>query len=186
MTYGIYCIRNTATNDCYVGASATIELHWEAIREDLETGKHISTLLAHHWEIYGADAFVWEIVEKTKPIPAVKLSRLRYWQKKLKATYNSDRYSSKYVGKSGVYRILNTVTSECYIGASRDIEARWDSHRRSLNKQKHHSKKLQDSWNCYGANQFLFEVIEECSENLREQERDWVLKLKPRFNTNRP
>lgn len=185
MTYGVFCIKNTVTGDCYVGSSEAIETYWEQVREELNAGRHLSPKLLHHWGFYGADVFVWEIVEKTKPIPAVKFSRARYWQQKLKATYNGDRYASELMGKSGVYRILNTATDDFYIGASRNIQTRWEAHQRALNTKKHHSKKLQSSWDYYGADKFLFEILEECT-NLRSGERDWFMKLKPTFNSLHP
>jgi group I intron endonuclease len=68
--------------------------------------------------------------------------------------------------KTGVYRIRNTVNNKCYIGSAIDIEYRWSRHVRSANAQKHRSIKFQRAWTKYGADAFVFEILEECS---REQ-----------------
>lgn len=62
--------------------------------------------------------------------------------------------------KSGIYMIKNKVTDKVYIGQAKDIENRWKEHVRSLNKNKHHSKKLQRAWNKNGCDNFEFKVVE--------------------------
>jgi group I intron endonuclease len=61
---------------------------------------------------------------------------------------------------SGIYLIRNTVTGKVYVGSSVDIKARWIRHRAMLRGNRHHSSKLQNSWNKHGKNAFKFEVIE--------------------------
>lgn len=63
---------------------------------------------------------------------------------------------------SGIYQIRNLVNGNLYIGSARDIHKRWAIHRCQLNKNKHHSKYLQHSWNKYGSDCFEFSVIEVC------------------------
>lgn len=72
----------------------------------------------------------------------------------------------------GVYMILNTINNKVYIGSSNNIKSRFSHHRASLNKNEHHSIHLQRAWNKYGADAFIFQVIEECEESVllkREQ-----------------
>lgn len=64
----------------------------------------------------------------------------------------------------GIYKITQTATGKFYIGSSRDIYARWDEHRSSLRRGKHHSKRLQNAWNKYGADAFQFELVEACEQ----------------------
>ena len=73
----------------------------------------------------------------------------------------------------GIYKITNKINNKCYIGQSKDIEARW---------QKHLSVyKTAPEWNLYkafkkyGLESFSFEIIEECEPNkLNEREIYWI------------
>ena len=65
----------------------------------------------------------------------------------------------------GIYKITNTVNSKAYIGESMDIEKRWEKHKEDLNNNSHHSYKLQQDWNEYGENCFIFEVIKELEKS---------------------
>lgn len=73
----------------------------------------------------------------------------------------------------GIYLITNKLNGKVYVGASQNIESRWKSHKQSLNKNKHHSKLLQNAWNEYGEENFEFKVIHEC-ENLRIVEQEFL------------
>lgn len=73
---------------------------------------------------------------------------------------------------SGVYAIINTVTGKRYIGSTKDATRRWRRHREMLRLGKHHSFKLQASWNKHGEAVWRWEMLEECSEKdllIREQ-----------------
>lgn len=70
----------------------------------------------------------------------------------------------------GIYQIVNKVTGESYIGQSVNIERRFREHKGSLNKGKGNPY-LQNSWYAYGEENFIFEIITECSvEELNELE----------------
>lgn len=62
----------------------------------------------------------------------------------------------------GIYKITNLVNNKCYIGQSINIHNRWKQHKSALTSNRHHSIKLQNSWNKHGYLNFKFEVIEEC------------------------
>jgi group I intron endonuclease len=80
--------------------------------------------------------------------------------------------------KCGVYCIKNIITNKLYVGSSIDIENRIKQHKNMLKNNKHHSIKLQHSYAKHGENNFLFEIIEECDENLLlEKEQDYINKL---------
>jgi len=49
--------------------------------------------------------------------------------------------------QQGIYEIFNTNTNKRYIGSSKDIERRWEEHKRMLKNNKHHSIKIQRSYN---------------------------------------
>ena len=65
----------------------------------------------------------------------------------------------------GIYKITNVQTNMCYIGKSIDISRRFRKHKNYLNNDMHHNIYLQRAWHKYGAESFVFEVIEECDES---------------------
>lgn len=78
---------------------------------------------------------------------------------------------------TGIYKIVNTINGHKYVGSAVDIESRWYRHKWNLNRNEHHSQKLQNSWNKNGADCFEFIVIEECAptkEVLEELEQYWI------------
>lgn len=82
----------------------------------------------------------------------------------------------------GIYRIVNLISGDFYIGSSKDIERRWSEHKRKLNIRKHQNVILQRAWDKYGENNFSFEVVETCSlENLLVLENHYLSK-NPKYN----
>jgi group I intron endonuclease len=63
---------------------------------------------------------------------------------------------------SGVYIIRNTVNGKVYVGSTKNFDRRFSSHRWMLEKNKHHSTKLQRSWLKYGEGAFSFEKVIVC------------------------
>lgn len=61
---------------------------------------------------------------------------------------------------SGVYQITNTVNGKRYIGSSVNVHRRLLDHRRKLSRGAHHSAALQAAWNKYGAESFVFSLLE--------------------------
>ena len=64
----------------------------------------------------------------------------------------------------GVYGILNTVTGRWYIGSSAALSKRMGRHLWELRAGRHHSQKLQRSFNKHGEQAFQFKVLVFCSE----------------------
>ena len=60
----------------------------------------------------------------------------------------------------GIYAIINKTNGKMYIGESINILLRWKFHKEELSKGSHHSYKLQQDWNEYGADNFTFKIIE--------------------------
>lgn len=61
----------------------------------------------------------------------------------------------------GIYCIENLINHKKYIGQSIDIYSRWKHHRYLLNRGIHDNKKLQNAWDKYGNDNFLFYIIQE-------------------------
>ena len=78
---------------------------------------------------------------------------------------------------SGIYIIRNTVNGKVYIGQSRRISNREYCHFHALEKGTHYNKHLQRSYNTYGRDAFVFEVIEWCDvSELDEREKYYIQK----------
>jgi group I intron endonuclease len=78
----------------------------------------------------------------------------------------------------GIYIIKNIKTGKVYVGSSVKLEAREQRHFKNLIDGNHHSNKLQNSYNKYGKDYFIFEPIEEYeeidNEILIEREQHWI------------
>ncbi len=87
------------------------------------------------------------------------------------------------VESSGIYQIRNLVNGKVYVGSATCFRVRWGVHRNALNKGRHHSKHLQDSWRKHGSHEFAFEILERCERgSLIEKEQAWIDARNPEFN----
>lgn len=77
---------------------------------------------------------------------------------------------------SGVYKILNLVNDKFYIGSSKNIYERWDSHKKELRHNCHYNGHLQNAWNKYGEDNFQFIILEKCEPEQRLEREDWYIK----------
>lgn len=59
-----------------------------------------------------------------------------------------------------LYKITNTTNGKIYIGSAKEYKRRASQHVASLKQQKHSNKHLQASWNKWGEDAYLFEVVE--------------------------
>ena len=59
----------------------------------------------------------------------------------------------------GVYCIRCKVNNKAYIGSSTNIKSRWYEHKSDLRRGKHHNKQLQEDYNKYGADNFLYLIL---------------------------
>jgi hypothetical protein len=91
---------------------------------------------------------------------------------------------------SGIYKITNTVTGNCYIGKSIDIMKRFDTHYQEINKGYRGNKKWAEDIELYGKDVFDYEVLEEIPWNeaitLGKRERWWFSYYKPQYNKELP
>ena len=77
----------------------------------------------------------------------------------------------------GVYKITNIVNDKFYIGSSKDVKSRWKQHRDKLRENRHGNAHLQNAWNKYGEENFLFEVIEECEPVVQFEREQYYLNI---------
>lgn len=76
----------------------------------------------------------------------------------------------------GIYKITNLKNQKFYIGQSKNLNNREHSHFYKLEKNDHHNEILQKSFNKYGRENFIFEVLEKIDfdDFLNEREKYWI------------
>lgn len=76
---------------------------------------------------------------------------------------------------TGIYSITCLSTGEKYIGQSTSIKRRWATHKRELKRGIHYNKHLQRTYDKYGEENFIYEILEQCSrEKLNEREKFYI------------
>lgn len=76
---------------------------------------------------------------------------------------------------SGIYKLFCTISGKSYIGQSKNVAQRVKNHFKWLCENCHWNKHLQNSFNIYGRDAFLAEVLEYCDQEvLTEREQFWI------------
>ena len=84
---------------------------------------------------------------------------------------------------SGVYQIINTITGDCYIGSTIDLERRKKQHFCEYCWKHEPNKQLYKDMKQYGKNSFLFKSIWLCDpEELKKYEQIAIEKYNPKYN----
>jgi len=80
----------------------------------------------------------------------------------------------------GIYEIFCIKTGKRYIGSSKDMNKRWQSHLNSLRRGDHHNYYLQKDFLRYGEDNFIFSIIEivEDETNLYKREELFINSFK--------
>lgn len=86
---------------------------------------------------------------------------------------------------TGIYKITCLSNNKIYIGSANNIYKRWNEHIWELNNQKHDNKHLQDAWNKYGEENFVFEIIEECNKDIKLDREQYYLDLYEPYNRDK-
>ena len=84
---------------------------------------------------------------------------------------------------SGVYEIVNTITGDCYIGSTVDLDKREKQHFYESVWKHNPNKQLYKDMKQYGKNNFLFRPIQLCNpEELKKYEQIAIEKYNPKYN----
>lgn len=80
---------------------------------------------------------------------------------------------------SGIYAIINILNEKYYVGSAVNIKQRWYNHCTELKSNRHGNSYLQNAYNKYGADSFIFTVLEFVNDKskLIEIETDWISEL---------
>jgi len=99
---------------------------------------------------------------------------------------------------AGIFSIRNISNGKVLIGSSLNLEGSLNRHKFMLSTNQHTNRKLQQDWNEYGSDKFLFETLEiievneEAGFNIKDEltllEQIWLEKLNSfgdkRYNLN--
>lgn len=90
---------------------------------------------------------------------------------------------------AGVFQVKNMANGKVLLGSSLNLEGPLNSHKFMLTIGKHRNEMLQKEWNAFGADNFVFEILEEVKVtddpnfNLNDEltllEQIWIEKLQP-------
>ncbi len=82
-----------------------------------------------------------------------------------------------------VYKIVNEVTGDSYIGSSRNIYKRWASHKEPSKWKEHPNSKLYQDMQKYGVDKFRFQILVPVMEEyLKQVEQELIEMLNPTYN----
>ena len=164
-----------ALKDEIADLKATRQAAIEAARREQQIQEDVEHYCLKLTDEDMSDIAKLDSIKKTLNKPRV-LSMLiwqTWFQKPLK-TLSANVLGTKEV--TGIYKITNTLTNECYIGQSVDIAKRWAEHAKcGLGIDTPAGNKLYAAMKEYGLWSFSWELLEECSKSqLNEKEAFYI------------
>ena len=82
-----------------------------------------------------------------------------------------------------VYKIINTITGDCYIGSSKNVKSRWAVHKCNSTWKNYPNKQLYQDMRKYGVDKFELQILAEVeADKLKETEQQFIETLKPAYN----
>lgn len=84
---------------------------------------------------------------------------------------------------SAVYKIVNTVTGDFYVGSSKNVKKRWIQHKCPSCWKRHLNAPLYQDMQKYGVDKFRFQILAPVMEEyLKQVEQEFIEMLKPTYN----
>ena len=84
---------------------------------------------------------------------------------------------------SAVYKIINAITGDFYIGSSKDVKQRWRNHKKPSSWKRYPNNPMYLDMQKYGLDKFVFEILTEVeADSLKELEQQFIETLKPSYN----
>lgn len=85
---------------------------------------------------------------------------------------------------SAVYKIVNTVTNDCYVGSSKDVMKRWADHKCPSTWKEHPNIPLYNDFQKYGLDKFRFQILAPVMpEYLKQVEQELIEMIHPTYNS---
>ena len=129
---GIYCIKNTSNNKCYIGSSADLEYRKIMHFSRLKHGGHINKHLQNAYNKYGNNSFEFSILEIIPEELFTKeflLSREQYYIDSVNPEYN----------------ILKTAGSTLGYTHTEETKVKISSSMKGVKKSEDHAKNIKES-----------------------------------------
>lgn len=87
---------------------------------------------------------------------------------------------------SAVYKIVNEVTGDFYVGSSKDVKARWAHHKIPSRWKEHPNNPMYRDMQKYGVDKFRFQILTPVMEEyLKQVEQEFIDMLHPTYNNYR-
>lgn len=84
-----------------------------------------------------------------------------------------------------MYKIVNTVTGEFYVGSSRDVMRRWNQHKRKSVWKRYPNNPMYLDMQRYGVDKFRFQILAPVMEEyLKQVEQEFIDLIQPTYNNN--
>lgn len=84
---------------------------------------------------------------------------------------------------SAVYKIVNTITSDSYVGSSKDLIRRWAEHKYPSKWKKYPNNPMYQDMQKYGLKNFRFQILAPIMpEYLKQVEQEFIEMIKPIYN----
>ncbi len=84
-------------------------------------------------------------------------------KKELKNIYKEKKF------KIGVFQLRNTVNNKIFVGSATDLEAIWNRLKTELKFGSYPNALLQNDWNQFGSENFVFEILGEIKQDDEKQ-----------------
>jgi len=110
-TSGIYEIKNTLTNQRYIGSSVNIHSRWKLHLYQLKRNKHHSIYLQRVWNKYGEKHFEFNILETCEPIKETLILLEQKYIDGLKPEYNSSITAGSPLGCKRSKKFKNNLST---------------------------------------------------------------------------
>jgi len=87
---------------------------------------------------------------------------------------------------SAVYKIVNTVTGDSYVGSSRNVKKIWEAHKCPSRWKQHLNSPMYQDMQKYGIDKFRFQILAPVEpEYLKQVEQEFIEMLNPTYNDRR-
>lgn len=110
-TMGVYIVKNTENNKCYIGSSTNVELRIYEHKRHLRLGTHHSIILQRAFDKYGEACFTFNLIEIVTDINFLR-AREQAWFNRFNPEYNVDKFVWRSPTKPKFITDLHVVRSE--------------------------------------------------------------------------